>query len=195
MICCKHELLWGVMRLVRVVHRLWLRFLPFQLVIIIGGIGLATGLTCAMTLLLLKGQVHNVPLPNAQPRPTPPAISALFTPEVQHWAPQIIQWSQKYGLDPNMLATVIQIESCGDYLAGSGAGAEGLFQVMPFHFQAGEDMHDPDTNALRGIEYLRGGLTRANRHIGLAMAGYNGGLGGVGLGLARRAAETPPSHP
>ena len=59
------------MRLVRAVHRLWLRFLPFQLVIIIGGIGLATGLTCAMTIVLLKGQVHNVPLPNSKPQPTP----------------------------------------------------------------------------------------------------------------------------
>jgi hypothetical protein len=178
------------MRLVRVVHRLWLRFLPFQLVIIIGGIGLAMGLTCAMTIVLLKGQVHNVPLPNSKPQPTPATISVLFTPEVQHWEPQIMQWSAEYGIDPNMLATVIQIESCGDYLAGSGAGAQGLFQVMPFHFQAGEDMHDPDTNALRGIEYLRGGLVRAGGHIGLAMAGYNGGWGLIDVGWAHWPLET-----
>jgi soluble lytic murein transglycosylase-like protein len=101
---------------------------------------------------------------------------------VQYWAPKIMQWSQQYGVDPDILATVIQLESCGDWQAGSGAGAQGLFQVMPFHFAPGEDMHDPDTNARRGIAYLKGGLIRADGHVGLAMAGYNGGWGVIDLG-------------
>jgi hypothetical protein len=43
-------------------------------------------------------------------------------------------------------------------------------------------MHDLDTNARRGIEYLKGGLIRADGHVGLAMAGYNGGWGVIDLG-------------
>ena len=38
-------------------------------------------------------------------------------------------------LDPDIIATIIQIESCGNPAARSTAGAQGLFQVMPFHFE------------------------------------------------------------
>ncbi|MCP4360243.1 MAG: lytic transglycosylase domain-containing protein [Chloroflexi bacterium] len=103
-------------------------------------------------------------------------ISPLFTPEVQHWTPQIMTWSNQYGLDPNMVATVMQIESCGDPGALSGAGAQGLFQVMPFHFQTGEDAFDPDTNAMRGMSFLSDLMTQFGEP-GLAFAGYNGGPG------------------
>ena len=101
------------------------------------------------------------------------SLSPIFTPEVQHWADKLVSWAGVFKLDPNLAATVMQIESCGAPGAVSSSGAQGLFQVMPFHFADGEDMHDPDTNARRGIEYLKGGLVRADGHIGLAMAGYN----------------------
>lgn len=125
------------------------------------------------------------------PVPPPPlTISAVFTPEVQYWGSRILAWAAQYGVDPNMLATVMQIESCGDPTVGSNAGAQGLFQVMPFHFSEGEDMHDPDTNARRGIEYLRGSLERADGHIGLALAGYNGGWGVIEWGWGRWPTQT-----
>jgi soluble lytic murein transglycosylase-like protein len=117
-------------------------------------------------------------------------VGKVFTPEVQHWATQIVAWSKQYGVDANILATVIQLESCGDYAAGSGAGAQGLFQVMPFHFAPGEDMHDPETNAKRGIEYLKGGLEKADGHVGLALAGYNGGWGIIDQGWSQWYRET-----
>jgi hypothetical protein len=71
----------------------------------------------------------------------------------------------------------MQIESCGDPQAGSRVGANGLFQVMPFHFEKGEDPFDPDTNARRGLDYLTKGLELSGGHAGLALAGYNGGHG------------------
>ena len=81
-------------------------------------------------------------------------ISPIFTREIQYWGNDIVRWSNSAGLDPNLLAVVMQIESCGDPRAVSSAGASGLFQVMPFHFHFGENPFDPDTNALRGTSYL-----------------------------------------
>jgi Transglycosylase SLT domain len=118
------------------------------------------------------------PQTQAQVQPASPiltAISPVFTPEVRYWSDNIVRWSALYGVDANLIATVMQIESCGDPQAVSRSGAQGLFQVMPFHFDAGENMLDPETNAKRGIAYLAGGLTLSNNQPGLALAGYNGG--------------------
>ncbi len=102
-------------------------------------------------------------------------LAPLFTPEVQRWSTQILAWAQAYNLDPNLIATVMQIESCGDPLARSSSGALGLFQVMPFHFGAREDPWDPETNARAGLSYLAEALRKANGDIAQALAGYNGG--------------------
>ncbi|MFO7536517.1 MAG: transglycosylase SLT domain-containing protein [Chloroflexota bacterium] len=117
-------------------------------------------------------------------------ISPLFSREVQHWNDQIVAWAAQHDLDPNMVATVMQIESCGDPNAVSRAGAQGLFQVMPFHFAAGEDMQDPDTNAYRGMSYLVERLKQTKGEVGHAFAGYNGGHVAAGSGWDRWAHET-----
>jgi len=106
------------------------------------------------------------------------AFAPLFTPEVDHWAADIRRWAAEYNLDPQLVATIIQIESCGDPRALSPAGAAGLLQVMPQHFAPGEDPFDPETNARRGLGILYECLTsnyNPRRDIGLAFACYNGG--------------------
>lgn len=105
----------------------------------------------------------------------PLEISPIFTPEIQYWEERIAEWSVAYRIKPNMIATIMQIESCGNPEAVSSAGAQGLFQVMPLHFQAGEDAFEPDTNAGRGMLYLGEMLASANGDTGLAFAAYNGG--------------------
>ena len=105
-------------------------------------------------------------------------LAPLFTPEVRHWESQILAWAGEWGLDPNLVATVMQIESCGDPQARSSAGATGLFQVMPFHFAAGENAFDPQTNARRGLSYLQRSLEAHAGETSLALAGYNGGING-----------------
>lgn len=127
--------------------------------------------------------------PAAAPLPTS-GISPVFTAEVQHWGPQITAWAAEYGVDANMAATIMQIESCGDPLAVSGAGAQGLFQVMPFHFAAGEDMLDPDTNARRGLSYFVERLQQTSGDVGRAFAGYNGGQYAASTTWDNWAAET-----
>jgi soluble lytic murein transglycosylase-like protein len=116
---------------------------------------------------------------DSSPAPEPglhhSGLPALFTPEVQRWSSEIEAWSAQYGLPAPLVATVMQIESCGDPRAGSAAGAQGLFQVMPFHFAADEAALDPETNARRGLGYLARSLELAGGRVDLALAGYNGG--------------------
>jgi len=105
------------------------------------------------------------------------ALSPVFTPQIQYWGKSITRWASAAGLDPNLAAVVMQIESCGDPSATSRSGAIGLFQVMPFHFAASDSPYDPDVNALRGLDYLRRSLQAAHNDARLAFAGYNGGIG------------------
>lgn len=117
-------------------------------------------------------------------------LSSIFTPEVQYWGSRLIAWSAEFGLDPNLAATVMQIESCGYSRALSRSGAIGLFQVMPFHFAATDSPFDPDTNARRGLSYLAKSLERAGGDPRLALAGYNGGIGVISRGESGWPAET-----
>ncbi|MCW5877014.1 MAG: transglycosylase SLT domain-containing protein [Anaerolineales bacterium] len=116
-------------------------------------------------------------------------LAPLFTPQVLRWEADILRWSAEAELDPNLVATVMQIESCGHPLAVSRAGAMGLFQVMPYHFSAGENSFDPDTNARRGLAYLRKSLDNFGTSE-MAMAGYNGGINGASRPQAAWAQET-----
>ena len=104
-------------------------------------------------------------------------LSPIFTPEIQYWRADIIRWANAASVDPNLAAVVMQIESCGDPQALSRSGAMGLFQVMPFHFHRGENGFNPETNALRGMNYLSRSLSTGGGNARLALAGYNGGIG------------------
>lgn len=121
---------------------------------------------------------------------TSTSLPPIFTPEIHYWAVSIAKWAAAAGLDPNLAATVMQIESCGDPRATSRAGAMGLFQVMPYHFKAGENPYQPDTNALRGLGYLKRSFDTAGGNARLALAGYNGGVGVISRGEWTWAAET-----
>ena len=133
-------------------------------------------------------------IPDAQPEVHAASgngtLAPLFTPEIQFWSADITRWASSHGLDPNLAATVMQIESCGNPGARSSAGASGLFQVMPFHFYVTENAYDPDTNALRGLDYLAKSLQRSGGDARLALAGYNGGIGVIGRAESTWAAET-----
>lgn len=108
-----------------------------------------------------------------------------FSPEVMRWERSILQWSEETGLPADLIAIVIQVESCGDRFARSSAGAMGIFQVMPFHLGAGEDPFDPEINARRGLEYLARGYAQSDGRIDLTLAGYNGGHSMI---------DTKPAH-
>jgi soluble lytic murein transglycosylase-like protein len=114
-------------------------------------------------------------------------LAGFFSDSVMYWEPAIYQWARDYGVNPNLVATVIQIESCGDPYAVSIADAQGLFQVMPVNFQEpGLNQLDPMDNARIGLNILTeclrfstdpnfDGQRDGDPDVGLALVCYNGG--------------------
>lgn len=122
--------------------------------------------------------------------PASPSLAQVFPPSVRAWDQDVHRWAAAHDLPVELVAVVMTLESCGDPTARSGAGAQGLFQVMPFHFAAGEEPGNPEVNARRGLSYLSRGLQLAGGDVGLALAGYNGGHGLIGRDPSGWPAET-----
>jgi len=73
---------------------------------------------------------------------------------VEQWADYVDEASKAYGVPPAIIKGIMHIESSGNPGAVSSQGAMGLMQVMPFHYQPGEDGMDPRTSVLRGAKIL-----------------------------------------
>lgn len=58
-------------------------------------------------------------------------VSSLFPEKVTRWCGFITFYAQKHGLNPDLVAALIWLESGGDENAYSRSGAVGLMQVMP----------------------------------------------------------------
>jgi len=98
------------------------------------------------------------------------AISASWPPDILKLADIIVLESSESGVDPDLMAAVIFVESwfnpenpvgyerCPDGPSTSSctsrSGAIGPAQVMPFHFKPGEDARNVRTNIGRGAEIL-----------------------------------------
>lgn len=97
------------------------------------------------------------------------------------WNRQIEDTAAKVGLNPNLVAAVMQIESLGrptdktGKITTSEAGALGLMQLMPATArEMGVDPNDPEQNILGGARYLRKMLDQFGDPI-KALAAYNSG--------------------
>jgi soluble lytic murein transglycosylase-like protein len=149
-------------------------------------------ITCLITALALNTPIVTSAAASSQTisNASTSQLSPIFTREVQYWADDILRWAGASSLDPNLVAVVMQIESCGDPFARSSAGAMGLFQVMPFHFHTGENPFETNTNALRGTNYLARSMDTARGNVRLTLAGYNGGIGVISRGEWTWSAQT-----
>ena len=96
--------------------------------------------------------------------------------------PTIIEKSEKYNLEPELVAAIIQVESSWFPKAESEAGACGLMQVIPKWnpkpdgtLYTCEQLKDPATNIKAGTAALRRWLNRASGDMHLALCAYNAG--------------------
>lgn len=90
--------------------------------------------------------------------------------------------AQRFGIPAALLQAVTKAESGFDPRAGSGAGAQGLMQLLPSTFAAqhvGGNIFDPKQNIFAGAKYLSEQLKKF-KSIRLALAAYNAGPGAVG---------------
>lgn len=97
----------------------------------------------------------------------------------------IEKYSQKYNLQPSLVAAVICTESRFNPTAASSAGACGLMQLMPatYNWIAGElelseDIYDVENNINAGCYYIRYLLDKYNNLV-YCLACYNAGEGVV----------------
>lgn len=132
------------------------------------------------------------------PRPAAPVIQhqaaiRWMPASVRRFAPLIEQSSFRHGVDANLLAIIVLVESGGDPIASSPKGAMGLMQIMPAtgreiaqqrgmltHVDA--RLYDPAYNIDFGAYYLARQLNRFGtpnplQSIERAAAAYNGGPG------------------
>lgn len=102
---------------------------------------------------------------------------------------QILEAAEHNGLDPLLVAAVVEIESGFHSRAMSHMGALGLMQVMPGTGQmyGVTDLTDPTANLAVGARYFSDLLEYFSGDLELTLAAYNAGPGNV-----RRYGGIPP---
>ena len=110
-------------------------------------------------------------------------VTAAFRPIPDPLALHVSEAAQRFGIPEHWIRAVMQIESAGDSMAVSSAGAMGLMQVMPDTWSVlrashalGSDPFAPRDNILAGTAYLREMLDRYG-NTGAMLAAYNAGPG------------------
>ncbi len=107
-------------------------------------------------------------------------LSPIWQPIIQQWAEEIQVIADLYGLDPDLIAAVINAESNGVPDLVSRAGAVGLMGVLP----AGpgmewrpspEALKDPVVNLNWGGAILSDIIQQAGGDIAAALSAYSGG--------------------
>ncbi len=108
-----------------------------------------------------------------------PSIGCLESPDAERdrYAPVIDRVAMRHGVHPDLIDSLIYIESAFNPRAVSRKGAGGLMQLMPktASLLGIRDVFDPLQNIDGGVRHLRGLLQRYRGNLPLALAAYNAG--------------------
>lgn len=87
--------------------------------------------------------------------------------------------SEKYGVDSNLILSIIKQESDFDPYSTSSCGASGLMQIMPENFASVgvTDQYDIDQNISGGTKLFKEYLNQYDGNTEMALMAYNGGPG------------------
>lgn len=110
----------------------------------------------------------------------------LAPDEAERLGALLLLEGERNGIDPLFLAAVIRVESAFSSDAISDKGARGLMQVMPatgaemaqqlgITWSGPDGLHDPETNLMLGVHYLRMLLDRYQGSYRRALTAYNRG--------------------
>ena len=108
------------------------------------------------------------------------ALCAYWQTNITKWADLITQYSTDNGLDPNLVAALIEEESKGNPNLVSRAGAVGLMQIMPYETgftwrPRAYVLRRPAANLEWGTNTLNEVIRQAQGRITLAVRAYNSG--------------------
>lgn len=103
---------------------------------------------------------------------------------VRRWYAAIEEAAERYGVDPWVIAAMIDQESAGVENAVSHVGARGLMQIMPatgsdLGLTADSQFFDGTQNIDAGTRYISQQLKTFDNNLSYALAAYNAGPGRV----------------
>jgi Transglycosylase SLT domain len=109
------------------------------------------------------------------------SVRAAFFAEEIPFGELIWAKSQKYDVDPALVAAVIEQESRFKPRAKSHVGARGLMQLMPRtgRWMGAKNLYDPEQNVDAGVKYIAYLDRRFDGDLKKIVAAYNGGEGNV----------------
>ena len=118
-------------------------------------------------------------------------LAPFFAPAVRHWSDEIKHWSAQHDVDPHLLATVMQIESCGHPTVISNAPAPRVCsRSCPFILKRAKtcSTRRPTPNEAPASSITARG--QADGVVGLTLACYNGGPSVINRARDRWSSET-----
>ena len=130
-----------------------------------------------------SAQPSTAPRPSAAPSLQMAAGTALegFSTGDANVDRFIVASSNRHGVDPLLIYSIMHRESSFKKFALSHKGARGLMQLMPATAArlGVRDIFDPQQNIEGGVKYMRILLNMFDGDVRLALAGYNAGEGAV----------------